>query len=164
MQNRMKADHAGLTAAGFSPARHSLIVKLTRRLLWPFVRPFLFFLLEKITANSERLDANSVELEAIDRQLKRIAKENEAANPLIDKRLHTVEQRTQETAKFVRQIIFMQSEVNAVVNRFGMLELEVENIRNELARLKSEPGRPIRSVGDAGNTESVISQQDSEHV
>jgi hypothetical protein len=40
--------HVALINAGFRPRRHSTLVQLSRRLLWPIIRPFHFYVLERL--------------------------------------------------------------------------------------------------------------------
>ena len=44
-----------LYASGFKPARHAFTVKLIRKLLFPFIRPFLFFLSDRILEQEKEL-------------------------------------------------------------------------------------------------------------
>jgi FkbM family methyltransferase len=45
-----------LISAGFKPARYAVIVKLIRRFVWPVIRPFAFFLLDKILLLQQQID------------------------------------------------------------------------------------------------------------
>lgn len=51
--------HIALINAGFRPRRHSRLVSLSRRLLWPIIRPFHFYVLERLLAleNGARREA-----------------------------------------------------------------------------------------------------------
>lgn len=50
---------ADLVAAGFRPARHGAVVRVVRRVLWPFVRPFHFHTLDRVEILLAKLSASA---------------------------------------------------------------------------------------------------------
>ena len=62
---QMRQGRAALIDAGFRPARHAGPVRLLRRLVWPFVRPFHFHTLDRLAVT----DAAIARLEAEIRRL-----------------------------------------------------------------------------------------------
>lgn len=47
-EQQLNKERGELIAAGFKPARYAGIVRLIRRFIWPFIRPFSFNLLDRI--------------------------------------------------------------------------------------------------------------------
>jgi FkbM family methyltransferase len=105
----VQAQHE-LINAGFQPERFGFLVKLLRRLLWPFIRPFHLFELEKIV--ELELDLKSqlkCELERFDAQAR--------------ERFAQFEQSVLEKMeRIVKEHVVLRTDVEALKNRYLALE------------------------------------------
>jgi FkbM family methyltransferase len=98
----VQAQHE-LINAGFRPERFGFLVKFVRRFLWPFIRPFHFYELRKL-----------IELES------ELNKHNSAV--LQESYLQLRDKLTGEMEKLVREHVFLHSDMEALKNRYMLLE------------------------------------------
>ena len=64
---------AELINAGFRPARHSGPVRLLRRLVWPFIRPFHFYTLDLVTLALDRATAAEAAVARLEAEMRRLS-------------------------------------------------------------------------------------------
>jgi FkbM family methyltransferase len=96
-QKNLEQEQRELFLAGFHPKRFGLFVKVMRRLIWPFVRPFHFFQMSKITQTAHDLG-------------------------LIEQKSNVLEQKTGEIAKLIKEHVLLRSELAALKNRYIALD------------------------------------------
>ena len=68
-----RQEQAELIDAGFRPARHAGPVRLLRRLVWPFVRPFHFHTLDRVTLALDRAAAADAAIARLEAELRRLS-------------------------------------------------------------------------------------------
>ena len=73
MLAQMRQAQAELINAGFRPARHSGPVRLLRRLVWPFIRPFHFYTLDLVTLALDRATAAEAAVARLEAEMRRLS-------------------------------------------------------------------------------------------
>lgn len=62
----LTAKHVALMNSGFQPRRHARLVRLARRVLWPLIRPFHFYMFDRLLELESRLpEVSVIELGAV---------------------------------------------------------------------------------------------------
>lgn len=130
LEQEMHHARAELVASGFQPARHAGIVKLVRRFIWPFIRPFSFHLQDKIVAlqrDMANLKAGAHVKEDIARLvIEQVALRSELA--ALKNRYSALPRLSEEIADLRRRIdagpsreqqAYLRSDVDALKNRFN---------------------------------------------
>lgn len=101
----VQAQHE-LINAGFRPERFGFFVKFVRRFLWPFIRPFHFYELQKVLELQSQLETALVKYE--DQTQKSCIQLTEAL--------------TGEVEKLVKEHVVLRSDMEALKNRYTLLE------------------------------------------
>lgn len=135
----LQIDKNELYRSGFIPQRHGLIVKLIRRIVWPFIRPFFFHQSEKMTEMLAIMDSMVLQNSRLEQNI----------NALTQQNLH-LEQRSADFIDIVKGHVLMRSDIAALKNRFIVLDLLDDSVsvlrstinslptRNEFQLLKSD--------------------------
>lgn len=113
----VQAQHE-LINSGFRPERWGFVVKFVRRFLWPFIRPFHFYELQKIIELESRLESRlESELES------RLESGLERYSALVQERCAQLRQAIAgEMEKLVREQVLFRSDMEALKNRYMSLE------------------------------------------
>jgi FkbM family methyltransferase len=124
------ARQAQLRQAGFRPSRHSAAVRLVRRLLWPFMRPFAFHLLDLNQSLEARLATGAeARLAALEAQIGGIA----ALSARLDGQVGEAAGQAARLSEQERQLAALAAEVETLRHNGRMLEQE-----QQLAALRAE--------------------------
>lgn len=160
-----------LIANGFRPQRYGVAVRIVRRLLWPFVRPFHFYALEEMGRISDQhrlLDDSRCHAEADLRAANERISSNVSA---LSDRLAEVVDRQDAIMAAVERMVSSQSllrtEVAAAVHRHTVIESEVAELTSNLSvsakrlqqiddRVQQDTARVVNMTGRLQQTEDRI--------
>ncbi len=110
-----------LLAYGLQPQRFPLLVKLVRKILWRFIRPFHFYQIQEISKMSRGQERQI-------REIKQIAQEQ-------DEKIKNFF----ESAVSVKYDLnfTLRAEYTPLINRIAYLEIEIEGLKASLEEIKS---------------------------
>ena len=121
----MNSDAAHLkkevTEAGFRPTPFPFLVWNIRRLVWPFIRQYHFFQLEKLAETQVRLDETLA-------QLARLTHEFETFKSA----------QNEQASRFNFAHLELRSDLAAVINRHGRLTEQLDSVKADHAILRRE--------------------------
>ena len=134
MPRFVKSTHAPITPvqgalieSGFRPSRQAWAVRLARRLLWPLVRPFHFYLLD-------RAELNSAELVRVEAEVRSIA----ASRPT-NARLDEVESKLLGSeagqSEIMQRLTLLETDV--YVDRLDRMERRLDSLEHALGELSA---------------------------
>lgn len=141
LEQELNQARAELVSAGFQPARHAGVVKLVRRFIWPFIRPFNFHLQDKI-----------------------VALQGDMANAK-----HDISTKLREDiTRLVSEQVALRSDVAALKNRYSAMTRLSEQIAELSQRIDSGPSREqqalLRSDVDALKNRFNEAQKGARHL
>ncbi len=140
--NRWKTE---LIAGGFRPQRFGFPVRMVRKLLWPFVRPFHFYTLEEVGRSFRE----------IDRSLDEVARTNERT----ERHVNEVEARSTEALQSAEASMrdglgrladtqsLLRTELAAAINRHLGVESEVATLAERLLACEEQVRSCIEVAG-----------------
>lgn len=129
-EQQLNQERCELVSSGFRPARYTRIVKLIRRIIWPFIRPFAFNLLDRIillqsqaaeiSKGSARLKEDFARLVSEQLVLRSdvVALKNIYANDQISAKLSELNQRIDNGPSLEQQEL-LRSDVDALTVRLA---------------------------------------------
>ena len=164
---QMRQSQADLIDAGFRPARHAGFVRLLRRLVWPFVRPFHFYTLYQVTAAVDRTAAADAAIARLEAEMRRLSSLTVDAATLhaVEARMDRVEARTDSAAENIDRL--QNSRSASESTRLDAVEAGIHALRDarrpargeEVARLdrieKRLDGLEIWADGQSRQLEQV---------
>lgn len=139
--NRWKTE---LIANGFRPQRHGFVVRMVRRLLWPFVRPFHFYILEemgRISGQRHLFDERQRQLldearRKVETELRAMDERAAADRSALSRQTAELADRQNVILAAVERMVGSQSilrtEIATVVHRHAAIASEIEQATAEL--------------------------------
>ena len=133
---------AALLDSGFRPAQFGRIVRLVRRILWPFMRPFHFYTLQRAEAAAEEVGDTRRHLEMLLHESRTMAQcaLEQCAAVRDDQRSILLE--TQNVIIDMRRLVTMhsvlRSELTALTNRNVWLEDMANGATTDLANMLAQ--------------------------
>jgi FkbM family methyltransferase len=141
------ARQAQLRQAGFRPSRHSAAVRLVRRLLWPFMRPFAFHLLDLNQSLEARLATGAeARLAGLEAQIGSIA----ALSARLDGQAGEAAGHAARFLEQERQLAALTAELETLRDGARMLEQQKEQQHHRLTeqqqQLKQEQEQQLAAL------------------
>lgn len=151
-EQQLNKERAELISAGFRPVRHAGIVKLIRRFIWPFIRPFLLNLLDRIIFLQSQVAKDSARLKediarlVFEQSVLRsdvAALKNIYANNQLSERIYELARRIDAGPSREEQAL-LRSDVDAIKTRFA----DGQNRARYLAVTNTDNGLFIGKPGE----------------